>query len=102
MYYDGDGRGGAMPTLEGHDASHALLTSLGFTGLTYEKTVVSAVTTSWGVSWDEDLIARDVMQNYFDANRACVERIAVQVDGNRVTVSAPAHFDVERLYYLGS
>jgi hypothetical protein len=37
--------------------------------LEYQETLTSSVTTSWGVEWDEELIARDIMQNFFDANR---------------------------------
>jgi hypothetical protein len=33
------------------------------------KTITSSVTTAWRVNWDEEFIARDLMQNFFDANR---------------------------------
>jgi hypothetical protein len=74
----------------------------GFGGLQHEKTVVSSVTTSWGVEWDEELVARDLMQNFFDANRDQVSEIKVTTAGGTVTVSAPSYYDLERLYFLGS
>jgi hypothetical protein len=70
--------------------------------LTHSKTLTSAVTTPWGVDWDDVLIARDIMQNFFDANRACLAGISVKVDGEDVAITAPAPFNLERLFYLGS
>jgi hypothetical protein len=78
------------------------LERFGFSGLQHEKTVVSSVTTSWGVDWDEELVARDLMQNFFDANREQVSEIKVTTVEGTVTVSAPAYYDLERLYFLGS
>ena len=66
------------------------------------RTLVSSVTTAWGVDWDERLIARDLMQNFFDANRAALREVRVTVDGANVRVSAPAAFNLEQLFYLGS
>ncbi len=68
----------------------------------HEKTLVSSVTTDWRVRWDEDFIARDLLQNFYDANRDRVENILVSVDGQRVTISAPTGCNLERLFYLGS
>jgi hypothetical protein len=78
------------------------LERFGFSGLQHEKTVVSSVTTSWGVDWDEELVARDLMQNFFDANRDQVSEIKVTTAEGTVTVSAPSQYDLERLYFLGS
>ncbi len=78
------------------------LESLGFRNLRHKKTLVSSVTTSWGVDWDEQLIARDLMQNFFDADRTRVGEIQVKTVGGAITVSAPTSYDLERLYYLGS
>jgi hypothetical protein len=78
------------------------LEQCGFSGLQHERTVVSSVTTSWGVDWDEELVARDLMQNFFDANRDQVADVAVTTTGSTVTVSAPSSYDLERLYFLGS
>jgi hypothetical protein len=74
----------------------------GVESLKYVKTLTSAVTTSWGVSWDEVYIARDLMQNFFDANRDRLHDVHVEVAGSDVHVSAPAPFNLDRLFYLGS
>jgi hypothetical protein len=79
-----------------------------FDGLGFEappehvKTLTSAVTTAWGVDWDEVFIARDLMQNFFDANRDRLAEVGVRVDGADVIISAPTPFNLERLFYLGS
>lgn len=82
--------------------SQQKLEQLGFTRLHHEKTVVSSVTTAWGVEWDEELVARDLMQNFFDANRDRIDEIKVETSDRLITVSAPSGYDLERLYYLGS
>ena len=68
----------------------------------HTKTERSSVTTEWGVDWDEDLIARDIMQNFYDANKENVDAIRVEVENDIVTISAPAQYNLERLFYLGS
>lgn len=70
--------------------------------LTHVKTLTSAVTTAWGVDWDETFIARDLMQNFFDANRNRLCDVTVRLNGKDVSISAPATFNLERLFYLGS
>jgi len=71
--------------------------------LTYQKTLDSSVTLKWGVDWDELLIARDIMQNFFDANREHVAEIRVETSGrSTVIVRGPQPFDLHRLFYLGS
>jgi hypothetical protein len=77
------------------------------TDLHYTKTLTSAVTTAWGVNWDEVYIARDVMQNFFDANHQCLDEVKVAHFGSSqarrdVAISAPNPFNLERLFYLGS
>ena len=61
-----------------------------------------AVTTAWGVDWDEIYIARDVMQNFFDANRDCLNEIRVVAQGKDVRITSPSAFNLDRLFYLGS
>lgn len=70
--------------------------------LRHQRTLTSAVTTAWGVNWDEDYIARDLMQNFFDANRDNLGSVRVSTHGADVLVNAPAAFKLERLFYLGS
>ena len=71
-------------------------------GLQHIKTLTSAVTTAWGVNWDEAYIARDLMQNFFDANRDRLSEVVVTQDGPTMSISAPTPFELERLFYLGS
>jgi hypothetical protein len=68
----------------------------------HQKTERNAVTTAWGVDWDEVLIARDLIQNFFDANRHDVARIRIESSGRTATVAAPTPFNLERLFFLGS
>ena len=80
-----------------------LLRSLQIGGhIRHEKTLTSSVTTDWQVHWNEDFIARDLLQNFYDANRDNVAGIRVLVDGSRVTIAAPQGYNLERLFYLGS
>jgi hypothetical protein len=68
----------------------------------HEKTLTSAVTTAWGVHWNEDNIARDLMQNFYDANRDNLSEVKVKVQGSDVAISGPSAFNLDRLFYLGS
>jgi hypothetical protein len=70
--------------------------------LTYRDSRTSSVTTSWGVNWDEEFIARDLLQNFFDANRDRLPEVKVTVESSTVTVFGPAPMELERLFYLGS
>jgi hypothetical protein len=70
--------------------------------LNHVRSLTSSVTTSWGVNWNEEFIARDILQNFFDANRHQLDEVKVDVEGSKVTISAPADFELERLFYLGS
>jgi len=83
-----------------HNAS-AELQGIG-KNLRFTKTLTSAVTTAWGVDWDEVYIARDLMQNFFDANRDRLTEVHVIVDGKDVQITAPSAFNLDRLFYLGS
>src|SRR5580700_2624476 len=69
---------------------------------TLVRTVESAVTTAWGVSWNEMQIARDLLQNFFDANRKDLQAVEVALQDRDVRITGPAGFDLERLFYLGS
>jgi hypothetical protein len=80
----------------------AALRALGFERLQHRETLTSAVTTSWGVDWDEDMIARDLLQNFFDADRDRLDQIRITVNGPTASVTAPTAYDLKRLYYLGS
>ena len=43
----------------------------------FEKSIESSVTTSWGVNWDADFIARDILQNFRDSNLSEIEKVVV-------------------------
>ena len=86
----------------GWEQSHNLLAQLGFQGLVHTKTVTSSVTTAWGVNWDHELVARDLMQNFFDDNRHQVSKVKVETNRDDIRVSSPKSFNLERLYFLGS
>ena len=68
----------------------------------FECELTSSVTTSWGVAWSNEYIARDLMQNFYDANRDSINKIKVNVLDGDVIVSAPEKFNLSRLFYLGS
>lgn len=80
-----------------------ILSALSIAGdLTYRESKESAVTTYWGVEWDADMVARDLMQNFVDANRGDFEGILIRRSKSLVAVTAPTEFNLQRLYYLGS
>lgn len=62
----------------------------------------SAVTTAWGVQWTESMIARDLLQNFVDANRQTLNKVLVRSSRAGVTVTAPTEFELARLFFLGS
>lgn len=78
------------------------LHELGITDVEYKETLTSSVTTSWGVEWDEQYIARDILQNFFDANRSNVHNIDIKTNGSVIEICAPAAFNLKELFYLGS
>lgn len=83
--------------------SQALLETLGLPkNATFDHSTTSAVTTSWGVHWDEDSIARDLLQNFFDANRDQLDRITIEVTPDTVRITGPSGHDLEQLFFLGS
>lgn len=85
------------------EPDHSVLQKWGVTAqLTHTRTLTSSVTTAWGVSWDEVLITRDLMQNFFDANRTCLNEVCVETKGSDVAIKAPTQFNLERLFYFGS
>lgn len=72
------------------------------TKCTFVRTAESAVTTAWGVRWNEMQIARDVLQNFYDANMDQLDKIKVTKHESNVWIDAPALFKLERLFYFGS
>lgn len=63
----------------------------------------SNVTTAWGVDWDELYIARDLLQNFYDANKDNVDQIRIErLPDNRVIITGANPFNLNKLFYLGS
>ena len=83
-------------------ATHRYLEELGLSRFTVGETQRSCVTTGWGVEGDEELIARALLQNFYDANRDQLHKINIDVEGRVVRISAPAEFDLGLLFYLSS
>ena len=52
----------------------------------FEKSIESSVTTSWGVNWDADFIARDILQNFRDSNQSEIEKVIVNTKNDRILV----------------
>lgn len=69
---------------------------------TFRESVPSAVTTGWGVSWNEELTARDLMQNFRDANKSSLDLVRTVTKHKSVAIFGPAEFNLKRLYFLGS
>ena len=84
------------------EISEFLLTLPEIEEVTFEESVTSSVTTSWGVEWSEDYIARDIIQNFRDANKNNINKIIVNVQNNLVCISAPSSFDLRALFYVGT
>ena len=107
IYTHGEGLRHMKPCIgegmNGHEKSAEILHKLSpNTVFQYERTVESSVTTKWGVQWDETMIARDIMQNFYDANRGQVNEIKISHTGGTVEITAPASFNLDRLLFLGS
>lgn len=66
------------------------------------RSLPSAVTTEWKVRWSADQVARDLMQNFHDANDGLSTVNVSDLSSGVVVVSAAAEFQVARLYFLGS
>lgn len=87
---------------DSHQASLPWLEQVGLHHASATETLTSSVTTAWGVDWDEEMIARDLMQNFFDANRDCLDRVIVRSERTSVEVIAPTEYDLKRLFFIGS
>lgn len=70
--------------------------------LVAREVLTSSVTTAWGVAWSEAMIARDLMQNFFDANRGALDQVRTKTWSGGVQIEAPAAFEPDRLFFLGS
>ncbi|WP_436717761.1 hypothetical protein U8335_13840 [Roseiconus lacunae] len=73
-----------------------------FRGAKFIHSRESSVTTAWGVDWSDSMIARDLMQNFYDAHLDNIDNINVVAAGSNVTVSGTEGFDLNELFYLAS
>ena len=68
----------------------------------FKETLPAQVTTQWDVNWDSWHIARDLLQNFYDANKDRVSDIVIAREGRTVSVDAPVPFDLKHLFFIGS
>ena len=74
----------------------------GINSAEYINSTTSSVTLSWGVEWSPDYIARDIIQNFRDANHTEIDAINVKTKNDQIVVSAKSTFDLRKLLFLGS
>ena len=74
-----------------------LLEAPGVTKAEYTKSIQSSVTTSWGVAWNADYVARDIIQNFRDSNLTEIESIKIKTKNDQIVVSAKSTFDLRKL-----
>jgi len=79
-----------------------LLDLPGITNATFINSITSSVTTKWGVNWDEEMISRDILQNFRDNNLDNIDGIEINVKKDLISVYAPKEFDLRELYFVGS
>ena len=65
----------------------------GVNSVQFDKSVESSVTTSWGVNWDADFIARDILQNFRDSNLSEIEKVVVNTKNDKILVEGNNCFD---------
>ncbi|ELP32915.1 hypothetical protein [Rhodopirellula baltica] len=73
-----------------------------FSQLKFVRSQESSVTTAWGVDWSDAMIARDLLQNFYDAHLNSVQDISITVNGSSATVAGKIGFDLNKLFYLAS
>ena len=74
----------------------------GINSAEYINSTTSSVTLSWGVEGSPDYIARDIIQNFRDANHTEIDAINVKTKNDQIVVSAKSTFDLRKLLFLGS
>jgi len=77
---------------------------LGYRGIKHLYTKESSVTLNWGVEWDEQMIARDFLQNFRDANKDAIPNIKIEENkqSEGIRIIGQNVFNLDNLYYLGS
>ena len=87
-----------QPPQESLDA----LKRAGIVNAKFERTEKGQVTAQWGVDWSPEFIARDLLQNFYDANKNRVSDIAITRQKRTVCIAGPESFDLKHLFYIGS
>jgi hypothetical protein len=67
-----------------------------------ERELQSSITTAWRVTWTPQECARDLFQNFRDANADALEKITIATTESMAVIMAPAPMDLECAYFLGS
>lgn len=73
-----------------------------FRGIRFIRTQESSVTTEWGVDWSDSMIARDLLQNFYDAHLPNIGQVKVLTKGSSATIVGKVTFDLNKLFYLAS
>jgi len=71
-------------------------------GAKFERELQSSITTDWRVSWSPQECARDLFQNFRDANANVLDRIEITTADDTAIISAPASMHLEHAFFLGS
>jgi len=71
-------------------------------GAKFERELQSSITTDWRVSWSPQECARDLFQNFRDANANALDRIEITTGDDTAIISAPASMHLEHAFFLGS
>ena len=71
-------------------------------GAKLERELQSSITTDWRVAWTPQECARDLFQNFRDANADALDRIKITTAESMAIISAPAPMDLEHAFFLGS
>ncbi len=66
---------------------------------TLESERVSSVTTGWKVLWSQDECARDIFQNFYDANGSNVD---VAISDDVIQIFGAAEMDLDHAFYFRS
>ena len=73
-----------------------------FRDIQFKRSQESSVTTGWGVDWSDSMIARDLLQNFYDAHLSDIGQVKITAKGSSVTIVGKVTFDLNKLFYLAS
>ena len=73
-----------------------------FRNIQFIRSQESSVTTGWGVDWSDAMIARDLLQNFYDAHLSDIKQVTISTKGSSAKVIGNVTFDLNKLFYLAS